>query len=189
MFTSIKRTIVATTAALALGLGGAVWATSAASAAPAAPAAPAAIHPCSTGSLAVWVNLSAGSVAAGTTSWPLDFTNTGGRACTLYGYPGASATTAGGGQLGRAADRDPIFRPTTVVIPAGGTAHAYLFWLQVLNFPAGCKVRTASLLKVYPPGQKAAADTFFSQQVCSSTKPLYQYLWVSAVQPGVGRAL
>jgi hypothetical protein len=26
-------------------------------------------------------------------------------------------------------------------------------------------------------------------QVCRSTKPLYQYLWVAAVQPGVGNSL
>jgi Protein of unknown function (DUF4232) len=189
MFNSIRRTIVATATALSLGLGGAVLATSAASAAPAsvpASAAPA----CSTASLSVWVNLSAGSVAAGTTSWPLDFTNTGSHACTLYGYPGASATNANGGQLGRAADRQPIFKAKTVTIPAGGTAHAYLFWLEVLNFtPSGCKLGTASLLKVYPPGQRSAADTFFSLPVCRSTKPLQEYLFVSTVQPGVGRSL
>ena len=189
MFKNIRRTIIATATALTLGLGGAVLATSAASAAPAsvpASAAPA----CSTANLSVWVNLSAGSVAAGTTSWPLDFTNTGSRACTLSGYPGVTATNAKGGQLGRAADRQPIFTARTVTIPAGGTAHAYLFWLQVLNFtPSGCKLGTASLLKVYPPGQRSAADTFFSMRVCRSTRPLYQYLWVAAVQPGVGHSL
>jgi hypothetical protein len=184
MFKSIRRTIVATATALALGVGGAVWATSAAS------AAPAAVPACSTADLSVWVNLSAGSAAAGTDSWPLDFTNTGSRACTLSGYPGVSATNANGAQLGRAADRQPIFTPRTVTIGAGGTAHAYLFWTEVLNFtPSGCKLGTASLLKVYPPGQRSAADTFFSMQVCRSTRPLYQYLWVAAVQPGVGDQL
>jgi hypothetical protein len=157
MFKNIRRTLIATATALTLGLGGVVLATSAAS------AAPASVRACLTANLSVWVNLSAGSVAAGTTSWPLDFTNTGSRACTLYGYPGVSATNANGGQLG---------------------------WLQVLNFtPSGCKPGTASLLKVYPPGQRSAAETFFSMQVCRSTKPLYQYLWVAAVQPGVGHSL
>ena len=184
MFKNIRRTIIATVTALTLGLGGAVWATSAAS------AAPAAIPACSTANLGVWVNLSQGSVAAGTTAYPLDFTNTGSRACTLFGYPGVSATNANGVQLGRAAARNPIYKARTVTIPAGGTAHAYLFWLQVLNFtPSGCKLGTASLLKVYPPGQRSAADTFFSMQVCRSTRPLYQYLWVAAVQPGVGHSL
>ena len=60
----------------------------------------------------------------------------------------------------------------------------------MLNFPpSGCQPGTASLLKVYPPGRRSAADAFFSLQVCRSVKPLYQYLFVSAVQPGVGRAL
>jgi hypothetical protein len=184
MFKSIRRTIVAIVTALTLGLGGAVWATSAASAAPAA--APA----CATANLGIWVNISQGSAAAGTVAYPLDFTNTGSRACTLYGYPGVSATNANGGQLGRAAARDPIYKARTVTIPAGGAAHAYLFWVEVLNFsPSACKLGTASLLKVYPPNRKSAADTFFSLQVCKSTKPLFQYLSVSTVQPGVGHIL
>jgi hypothetical protein len=189
MFKSIRRAVVTTATALALGLGGAAWATSAASAAPAAVSAPAA-PACSTADLSVWVNLSAGSAAAGTDSWPLDFTNTGGHACTLDGYPGVSATNANGAQLGRAADRQPIFTAPAVTIGPGGTAHAYLFWTEVLNFtPSGCKLGTASLLKVYPPNRKSAAYTFFSLQVCKSTKPLYQYLFVTTVQPGVGHAL
>jgi hypothetical protein len=183
MFKSIRRTIIATVTALALGLGGAVWATSAASAAPVAPT-------CAPANLGVWVNLSQGSVAAGTASWPLDFTNTGSHACTLYGYPGVSATNANGGQLGRAAARDSLYKAKTVTIPAGGTAHAYLFWVEVLNFtPSACKLGTASLLKVFPPNRKAADDTFFSLQVCKSTKPLFQYLRVTTIQPGVGRML
>jgi len=184
MFTSIRRTSIAIVTALTLGLGGAVWATSAASAAPAA--APA----CATANLGVWLNISQGSVAAGTVAYPLDFTNTGSRACTLDGYPGVSATNANGVQLGRAAARDPIDKARTVTIPAGGTAHAYLFWVEVLNFsPSACKLGTASLLKVYPPNRTTAADTFFSLQVCKSTKPLFQYLSVSTVQPGVGHML
>jgi len=184
MFKNIRRTIIATVTALTLGLGGAVWATSAAS------AAPAAIPVCSTANLGVWLNLSQGSVAAGTASYPLDFTNTGSRACTLRGYPGVSATNFSGGQLGRAAERNPIDKIRTVTIPAGGTAHAYLFWVEVLNFtPSACKLGTASLLKVYPPSRKSADDAFFSLQVCKSTKPLFQYLYVSTVQPGVGHQL
>jgi hypothetical protein len=183
MFNSIRRAVAVTGTALTLGLGGALCATSAAS------AAPATVPACSTGSLAVWVNVSAGTVAAGTTAWPLDFTNTGRRSCTLRGYPGASATNLSGRQLGRAADREPNPRPTTVTIPAGGTAHSYLFWVQVANFPSGCKQTTASLLKVYPHGQRSAVRAFFSQPVCTSTKPLYQYLFVTTVQPGVGHAL
>jgi hypothetical protein len=184
MFRSIPRTIIAIAAALSLGIGGAVWATSAASAAPDATPA------CSTANLSVWVDVSQGSGAAGTISYPLDFTNTGSRACTLDGYPGVSATNAKHGQIGRAAGRNPLYKAKTVTIPAGGSAHAYLFWTEVGNFTAsGCKPTTASLLKVYPPNRTSAAFGFFSLQGCQSTKSLYTYLHVSTVQPGVGHML
>lgn len=184
MFKSIRRTVIATAAALTLGLGGAVLATTAASAAPAAAAA------CSTANLSVWVDVSQSSGAAGTIAYPLDFTNTSGRPCTLYGYPGVSATGLGGAQIGRAAGRNPLYKARRVTIPAGGSAHAYLFWTEIGNFTAsGCKPATASLLKVYPPNQRSAAFGFFSLRGCRSTKPLYTYLHVSTVVPGVGRAL
>jgi hypothetical protein len=185
MFKSIRRTIIATVAALSLGLGGAVWATTAASAAPAAAAT------CTTANLGVWLDLGQVSGGAGTFSYPLDFTNTGSHACTLYGYPGVSALYGNNGkQLGRAAGRNPIFKARTVTIPAGGTAHAYLFWVEVLNFTASqCKPATADVLRVYPPNRKTAGLTFFSLLGCQSTKPMFQYMTVSTVQPGVGHIL
>jgi Protein of unknown function (DUF4232) len=100
------------------------------------------------------------------------------------------ATNANGGQIGRAAGWNPLFKSKTVTIPAGGSAHADLFWVEVGNFTAsGCKPTTASLIKVYPPSRKSAALGFFSLQGCRSTKPLYTYLYVSTVQPGVGHML
>lgn len=183
MFKRFRRTIVATVAALSLGIGGAAWATAEASAAPAA--APG----CSTGNLAVWVDVSQGSAAAGTIYYPLDFTNTGNRACTLFGYPGVSALNGHLGQIGRAAGRDPRYKARTVTIPAGGSAHAILSWVEIGNFtPSQCKPATASFLRVYPPNRKASALGFFSLQGCRATKPLFTYLYVTTVQPGVGRA-
>ena len=185
MFKNIRRSTVATAAALTLGIGGAVWATSAASAAPAA-----AVPACATANLSVWVDPSQGSGAAGTIYYPLDFTNTGSRACTLYGYPGVSATNANTSQIGRAAGRNPLYKAKTVTIPAGGTAHAILSWVEIGNFTAsGCKPTTASLIKVYPPNRKSAALGFFSLQACRSTKSLYTYLHVTTIQPGVGHAM
>jgi hypothetical protein len=188
MFKNIHRIIAATATALTLGIGGAVWVASSASAAPAATstAAPA----CSTANLSVWVDVSQASVAAGTGFYPLDFTNTGSHACTLYGYPGVSATNANGGQLGRAAGRNPRWKAKTVTIPAGGSAHSILSWVEVANFTgSGCKPTTASLIKVYPPNRKSASFGFFSLQACRATKPLYTYLYVTTVQPGVGKAV
>jgi hypothetical protein len=184
MFKSISRAVVAAAATLTLGIGTAVWATSAASAAPDATPA------CSTADLSVWVDQSQVSGAAGTFAYPLDFTNTSSHACTVHGYPGVSASGANGKQIGRAAERHPLYKVNTVTIPAGGTAHAYLFWAQVANFtPRDCKPVTASQLNVYLPNQKTAAFAFFSLQGCTNTNPFYNYLQVSAIQPGVGLAL
>jgi hypothetical protein len=183
MFKNIGRTLIAGTAALTLGIGGAVWATTAASAAPAA--APG----CSTANLSVWVDLGQGSAAAGTTFYPLDFTNTGSRACTLDGYPGVSATNINVVQLGRAAGRNPLYKATRVTIPAGGSAHAVLSVVDTGNFTAsGCKPVNASFIRVFPPNRTKAALGFFSLPVCRSTKPLYTTLYVTRVQPGVGHA-
>ena len=145
---------------------------------------------CATSGLDVWLNTN-GTGATGHVIYQLNFTNLSGSTCTLFGYPGVSALYGKNDkQLGRAAAREPGWKSKTVTIPAGGTAHAYLFWAEVLNFtPSQCRPATASLLRVYPPNRKSSAVTFFSLQGCQNTKPLFQYLFVSTVQPGVGHAL
>jgi hypothetical protein len=185
MFKSLRRTIVATATALALGLGGAVWATSAAS------AAPAAVPACSTADLSVWVNLSAGSAAAGTDSWPLDFTNTGSHACTLFGYPGVSFVTGpSGSQIGQPASRNPAVTPTTVILSPGGTAHVTIQVVDALNYTKStCQPVTAHWLKVFPPGQFTALYVKFSALTCSAKLPskLGSPLTVDAMKGGGGQ--
>ena len=184
MFKSIRRTVAVGATVLTLGTGGAIWAATGASAAPAATPA------CTTANLSVWVDISQGSAAAGHTYYPLDFTNTGSHACTLSGYPGVSATTATGAQIGRAAGRDSRYKARTVTIAPGGSAHAILTWVEVGNFtPSDCRPTVASLIKVFPPNRKSAAFGFFSLPGCRATKPLYTYLYVTRVQPGVGHAV
>jgi hypothetical protein len=176
MFQGIRRVTIAVSA-LTLGIGAAIWATSSASAAPAATPA------CSSSSLSVWVDASQSSGAAGTIEYALEFTNIAGKACTLFGYPGVSAVNTAGKQLGDAASRNPLFAAKTVTIPAGATAHADLFWSdgEVYTAP-GCKRVTASLIKVYPPNQKAAKEGFFDLAVCSAAR--HPYLQVSVVRSG-----
>jgi hypothetical protein len=177
MFQGIGRVAIAAVSALTLGIGAAVWATSSASAAPAATPA------CASSSLSVWVDASQSSGAAGTIEYALEFTNITGKACTLYGYPGVSAVTTSGKQLGNAASEYSLYAKKTVTIPAGGTAHADLFWSdgEVYTAP-GCDRVTASLIKVYAPGDKAARKGFFDLAVCSATK--HPYLRVTVVRSG-----
>src|SRR6202789_1197070 len=54
---------------------------------------------------ALKVSLGPPNGAAGTTFYPLQFVNTGKTSCILKGYPGVSAVTSSGKQIGNAASR------------------------------------------------------------------------------------
>jgi hypothetical protein len=159
----IRRAAIAGGSALTLGLGAAVWATTAAAAAPAPRATPV----CATSALSVWVDATQSDGAAGTVAFALEITNRGGHACTLKGYPGVSATTLNGRQLGDAATRQPVFKAGLVTLAAGATAHADLFYHDAEVTTSGCKPTAASLIKVYPPNSKASKTGFFSLPVCT----------------------
>ena len=174
-----RRLAVGLSAAIALGIGFAAWATSSASAAP----APATVAGCTAADLAVWVNAGAMSGAAGTWYYPLEFTNVSGHPCATGGFPGVSATSASGRQLGDAAARDPVFPGRVVVIPAGGTAHALLGYGAAEVSTSGCKPATAALLKVYPPNSRTAIDAFFDLPACTLADG-HVYLRVAVIEPG-----
>jgi Protein of unknown function (DUF4232) len=178
---NIRRAAIASASALTLGIGAAVWATSAASAAPAAPAA--STPRCTAADLSVWVNVGEANAAAGTAFYPLEFTNVSSHACHLFGYPGVSALNNNRKQLGNAAGRNPRFKPTTVVIAKGGTAHADLSWVDVGNFPpSGCKMTRATYVRVFAPND-THSDLGFAPLLSCSVKH-DTYLLVTTVRPG-----
>jgi Protein of unknown function (DUF4232) len=176
---SIRRAAIATASALAIGAGAVVWATAPASAAVNKPADPAR---CATSALSVWVDANQSSGAAGTIEFALEFTNIGGKPCTLIGYPGVTARSATQKQLGDAAGWNPLYPARLVTIPAGGTAHADLFWSDGEVFTSGCKPTQASLLKVYPPNSSTAKVAFFDLPVCTLTN--HHYLSATVVRSG-----
>ena len=178
MITRVRRTAAVATAALAIGIGSAVWATSSASAASSAAVPPV----CTAGNLSVWVDVSQFSGAVGTFAYPLELTNISNHACRTFGYPGVSATNANEKQLGDAAGRDTLFPAKVVTIPAGGTAHADLFYSNGEVSTSGCKPTAASLIKVFPPDSRGAKLGFFSLQAC--TLKHHPYLRVTVVRPG-----
>lgn len=186
MIKGTRRAAAAVAAALGLGIGSAVWATSSASAAPSVPgarSAPAAIPPvCATANLSVWVNLSEGNGAAGTIYYPLEFTNTSNHTCRVWGYPGVSAVSTSGKQLGDAAGRDPLYAGAWVNIPSGGTAHALLSYGDAEVSTSGCRPAAASLIKVYPPNQTTATYGFFDLPSCELAH--HTYLHVTVLRPG-----
>jgi hypothetical protein len=143
---------------------------------------------CQSAALKVAVNTSQAGGAAGSVYYPVNFTNTSGAPCGLYGYPGMSFVTADGNagqQIGAAAQRDPAFGELSVRLPANGVAHAWLQIAQAGNYPASaCQPMTAHWLRVFPPGDTAATYVGVSFSACASASaPL---LTVTPVRSGQG---
>jgi hypothetical protein len=160
-------------------------ATSSAATASSTPAGPAA---CATSQLGA--GLGQGNGAAGSTIVPVQFTNTSGTACSLYGYPGVSFVTGeGGSQIGASAGEDSATPRTVVTLAPGARAHALLQVVVAQNFPAGkCKLVTAHWLKVFPPGQTAALYVKYTSATCSSPSTSVRVLNVQTVAPGDGNS-
>ena len=145
------------------------------------------VHRCTASSLGVWLAAGQGNGAAGTIFYPLEFTNLSGHACSLFGFPGVSAITLDGHQLGSPANREHTRTPHTVILRPGATAHTILAYHDaVVSTEPGCHpVNTAALLRVFPPGRRSATDAFYDLQSCSHAGPLYLSI-VGPIIPGVG---
>jgi hypothetical protein len=142
-----------------------------------------AVHRCYQSELHAWLGVP-GGVAAGSTYYELELSNISAQACTLYGYPGVSALTAGH-QDGSAADRTASHRSTLVLLEPGASAHVILQITNVSNYPtSACQPVTADTLRVYAPGDYAALSFPFSVAACGKAGPVY--LHVSATVPGTG---
>jgi hypothetical protein len=180
--------IVALTGALVLIAGLFVWSVAAKPTLSSAAVAPA----CTTANLDVWLNTT-GNGAAGSSYYNLNLTNLSSHSCTLFGYPGVSAITQAGIQLGSSAGRDAQHASTRVTLASARTAKGFetstarntaTVILQIAvaeNFPASvCSPITAAGLRVYPPGQKESTVVPFPFVACAKAGP--QFLHVEAVQ-------
>jgi hypothetical protein len=127
---------------------------------------------CSTAALRIVVDDSQADAAAGNSYYPLNFTNTSGSACEMYGYPGVSfavSPTAAGQQIGAAALRNTSYSKTAVRLTPGQTAHAWLKVTVAANYPtATCQPVTAHWLRVYPPGETVPGYVSHTFGACSS---------------------
>jgi len=192
-FSTTARRVVAVAAAAVAGLAISTAAYAATSSGTASTAS-AAIPKCTAalgqyGNVNVWVADGQGNGAAGTIYYPLEFTNVSGHTCSLFGFPGVSAISRGGHQLGSPANWESggsFGTPRTVIVRPGATAHAILAYHDaVVSTTAGCDpVNTTFQLRVYPPDQRGATFAFFDLQACSHAGP--SYLSVGPIKPGVG---
>jgi hypothetical protein len=133
------------------------------------PAAPAA--PCTHAQLRLQVGPADGT--AGTIYHPMIFTNTGGRACALRGYPGVSSVTGPRGhQIGNAAARDPVAVRRVLLHAHGGAATAIYGQVDTGVYDrADCRPLRASGLRVYAPGQTRAFYAPLAHAACSGHLP------------------
>jgi Protein of unknown function (DUF4232) len=173
--------VLVPTAALAASGGRAAAARPAAASQPTAAVAPR----CATGALTVWLGIP-GDGAAGSTYFQLELSNTSGKTCTLYGFPGVSAIGRNGGQLGSAANRDYADPIRLVTLRRGATAHVLLQVTDVANFPpASCDPASAVALRVYPPNDRRAAEVPFSFRACRKSGPVYLHVRTTVGGTGI----
>jgi hypothetical protein len=172
--------LIATSAAVVAGSSGAVLT------ADTSRAAPAAVRACTAADLGAWVAVTQVNGAAGSSYWPLQFTNLSRHSCAMRGFPGVSAVDRNGHQLGSPAGWDHVIPSRTVVLAPGATAHTLLRYGDVTVATApGCHPTFRTFeLRIYPPGQYRATYAAFDLETCSHAGPVY--LSVEAVRPGVG---
>jgi Domain of unknown function (DUF4232) len=172
---NVRVWLLGVVGAVALG----VAAAGSAVASPAVRARASAAAKCTAAHLEVWLGLGEGGGTAGSTFYPLEFSNVGHHACTLNGFPGVSAVRSGGGQIGPAASRNGQHHGTVTLAP-GATAHAIL---RVVDWGALCSHEvTAVALKVFAPGTTIAQEVPFSFGACAHRGVLE----VGPVRAGVG---
>jgi Protein of unknown function (DUF4232) len=125
---------------------------------------------CRTSGLSLRLGTAGG--AAGSMYEPIVFTNTSARACTLYAFPGVSfVAPATGHQVGAPASRDRQHPSATITLAPGASASALLQIVDPYNYPPStCALTAVSGLRVYPPGNTAAAYVPFpaTAKACSS---------------------
>ncbi len=165
-----------------LAVPGIVFAASAALVVREAPAhaTAAGVPRCATAGLVVWLDNRADH-AAGSTYYRLEFTNLASRLCQLRGYPGVSAVSLAGRELGSAAARNPAHPSRIVMLRRGASATAVLQITDTHNYPpAACRPVAAAGLRVYPPNEKASKVVPVPLPACAHTG--VTYLHVEAVQ-------
>jgi hypothetical protein len=175
-----NRSIIVT-AALACAAVMAPAVALAASAAPAAPRAAAVPH-CGASSIEVWLGLNPDGATAGTTYYPIEFTNdgVGTHTCYLSGKPTIFAVNSQGHRIG------PVLHGSTsgkkITLKPGQTAYVRLGIVQA-GFISGCGQTTGVGLQITPPGQSASQPIYdFSFPACKN-KP---YLHENSLVAGVG---
>lgn len=143
---------------------------------------------CTASNLRVTIDTAAAGAAAGSTYYPIDFTNSSGVSCRIDGYPGAWFATSAGDQIGNTAARDRGVRAHPIALRPGATAHAWLQVVAAANYPVKtCHPVTAHVLRIRVPGAAAVISVRHAFPACAAAMPGHGILAVQPVAPGRGR--
>jgi hypothetical protein len=148
-------------------------------AAPTANAQTAAAPRCKTAGLVMWLNPE-GSGTAGSFYYKLAFVNLSRGACTLAGYPGVSAVSLSGHQIGASAKREVTGRPRTVTLASEGEATVLVHVVDVGALPSSCHPTAAAGFRVYPPGESASKVVPYPFRTCANARE--SDMWVRALK-------
>jgi hypothetical protein len=184
-----RRIAVAVTAiaAVATALTWTLTAPSVATPAAATLTAARSIPKCTAADLGVWVAADQMQGAAGTLYMPIEFTNLSHHTCTLYGFPGVTAVSSTGKQLGSPASWDHAVKPSLVRLAPGGTGYALLEYSDVVtgNCRPSADKHLATELRVYAPGAFGADHAYWPFTACVA-KGQTNFMRVRVVAPGIG---
>jgi hypothetical protein len=143
---------------------------------------------CAASSLSVTLDAGAAGAAAGSSYYPIDFTNTSGSSCRLEGYPDAWFATSDGHQIGSAAVRDTAVTAGRVALRPGAAAHAWLQVSAAANYPVKtCRPVTAHWLSIRVPGAAAVSAVRHAFPACAAAMDGHGILTIQPVEPGRGR--
>jgi Protein of unknown function (DUF4232) len=110
------------------------------------------------------VGLGGGDAGAGNVYRYVVFTNHGRTACHLTGFPGVSLLDASGTPIGQPAAREGSTYAPVVLRPGGSASDT----LHTVNHQGTC-LPTSAQVRVYPPGNRAAAVVPGRITVCYGT--------------------
>ena len=139
-----------------------------------------AARPCPDAQVLAWVGLGGRPGSASGVAVPLEFSNIGSTACSVFGYQDAVAVGPAGHPAAQRAGHQPGTRPRRFTLRPGQTAHAVL---TIAVASAACRAPvTAAGLRITPPGARAAQRIGLVFSVC----PRHRTLLVGPVRPGTG---
>lgn len=153
--------------------------------APSSDAAPTPVEPaaggtCTAAMLTGRIDTAPGAAGMGKVYRSIVLTNASSAPCTTAGFPGVSAVTAEGDQIGLPADRDDS-QLTVLTLAPGASATATLKQGSGQNYGADCGTTPVAGLRVYPPG---ATDSLVLEQhgeACSASSIVL--MTVGTLQP------